>query len=781
MKNRLFLLFLAVLTVSVSVLAVTSKDSIHIFAITDDGQGLSATLSLELVSGTGKIFSSVNPLVGTSTQNAERVAVELAKNYSSEVNKFDYKFEINSTASIVDGPSAGAATSLLTITMLQNRPLPDFVGMTGTIDEAGQVGTVGGVFEKAKEASKIGIKLFIIPKGESKQIVRTDKGVESVNLVEYAPKNWSMKVVEVQTIDEAIKFAFSDPASIDVNEQILQTQFDFVPQAIAYDPQAAPLYPITQRYWTQAKDLVKDAKDSVNKTLLSDQQLVGVMLDSLNESEQVLEKSKALLDQNFLYSSANYSFTAKVNALMVRDIAQNPSILNDNSTIFHTKLVELQKELDLLQVQLSQGVLPDQIDWQIAAEQRLIWAKNNVKDLLTTQTIVVDTGNTAPTDAYAIPLDRLRNYEFAVAWKEVASDLAMQLQSATKQTKLNSSAREFSNQKIVEAENRLPLIDPSQRDDIQRRYDGAKASQLLNWDLASAMDADSVTALINSETQTKDSGLPALEATLNQKISDLEQKLGVSNEPFAWSRLYLDHARYFQQEVAFFNDKNQTAQALEAAKSGVSIVFLAESSFATMQKVYELVGENPKEPFTSATPFGVPNGSQGGTVVPVNEPVNGLLIAAILLIVLSWGVIAFLVLKHKKTDLVPIESSLHSNRRKFLNEGRELDLQLIENKISMADYENKRAELLERFHDIDAKLPALTATGLPGNAAPASKTDAKKTDSKKEQAKKTETKKIDSKKNPEPEQKKSASKTSSDSDEPRKPLVKIGPKGKVSR
>lgn len=759
MKNRFFLLVIAVLLVSVSVLAVISKDSIHIFAVTDDGKGLSATLSLELVPGTGKIYTSVDPLVGTSTQNAERVAVELAKNYSSQVNQFNYQFEITSTASIVDGPSAGAATALLTVTMLQNRPLPDIVGMTGTIDSAGHVGTVGGVFEKAKEASRIGIKLFIIPRGESKQIVRTDKGVESINLVEYAPKNWGMKVVEVDTLDQAIQFAFSDISTIDVSEQIKQTEYDFVPTAIAYDAQTEPLYPITQKYWNDAKTLVAKAKDAINKTVLTDQRLVEVMLDSLNESEKVLEQSKALLDQNFLYSSANFSFTAKVNALMVQDIAENPSILNNDSTVFHTKLVELQKEINELQRQLSQGVLPEQIDWQIASQQRLIWAKNNVQRLLTTQTIVIDTGDGVPSDPYTIQLDRLRDYEFSVAWKEVASDLAMQLQSATKQTTLGPNARDFSNQKLIEAENRLPLLEDAERDDITRRYDGAKASQQINWDLAAGLDADSVTALINAETQIKDQDLTSLETALNQKISFLEERLLASNESYAWARLYLDHSKYFQQEVAFFKDKNQATQALEAAKSGISIANLAQSSFDSMQKVYKLVNENPSEPFSSSTPFGLPN-KNGGVTFP-NQTVsplssNWLLIGAVILIVVSWMVIGFLVLKHKKESSVPVESAMHSNRRKFLSDGRELDLQLIENKITMAAYENKRAELLERFHDVNAGLPAVISTRVP-SVKISPKTDSKKTVDKKDTDKK------------------------SDSSDPKKPILKIGSRGKISR
>ena len=78
------------LAFTASVLAVIESSEMKIFAVTTEGQGLSADLILKTTAGSGKVWSSVVPLVGTTTQNAETVAVNLAKNYSGDVGKHDF-------------------------------------------------------------------------------------------------------------------------------------------------------------------------------------------------------------------------------------------------------------------------------------------------------------------------------------------------------------------------------------------------------------------------------------------------------------------------------------------------------------------------------------------------------------------------------------------------------------------------------------------------------------------------------------------------------------------
>src|SRR3989344_2588270 len=168
-KKLLFpLIFTLILLFSAFAFAVTENGAMKIYAVTTDGEGLVATLHLEIEPGNGTIWN----------------AVKVAKKFYPNTGLHDYKYTIDSSASVVDGPSAGAAMTLLTVSMLLERPVPDYVSITGTIREDGSVGPVGGVFEKAREASKTGTKLFLIPKGEAVQTVKLPEGVKSVNLID---------------------------------------------------------------------------------------------------------------------------------------------------------------------------------------------------------------------------------------------------------------------------------------------------------------------------------------------------------------------------------------------------------------------------------------------------------------------------------------------------------------------------------------------------------------------------------------------------------------------
>jgi uncharacterized protein len=621
--------------------AVLSESSLKIFAVTDDGKGLSADLSLFTEPGTGKVWSSVTPLVGTATQNAERTALELAKKYSNQTSQYDYKFQITSNASIVDGPSAGAATSLLLISALSDRVIPKDVGLTGTISADGSVGAVGGVYEKAMEASRIGIKLFMVPKGEAKQVVKLENGVQSINLVEYAPKNWGMKVVEVSTIDQVRAYAFSDISKIDVNQQIQTTQDDFIPAPIAYSPQAAPLAAITQKYVKESKQLVNDAKTALNTTTLSDHALIDIMLDSMNESERVIERAGTLFDQNFLYSSANFSFLAKVNALLIKDIAQTPSLLNDNSIAFHSRIKDLQSELDGLKPSVDSGLLSENLDWQISAQERLAWARHNVDLLENTQTIIIDDPN-SPQDGsgYDAQLSRLRDYEFAVAWKDVSQDLAQDLGKGRRMSADHGPIDAYIERNLIDAENYLTLLDGADVSDIERRFESAQQEQKDGWILAAATDASAAAALGKADVWSRDKSLADLKTELETRVRELDQNLAASEKPFSWTRIYLDHARYFLQGVNFYLDKNENAAAAEMARSGVAIAYLARSSFESASELYVYYDSLDPMLYDFQSPARlVGPGTGAASATPLS---TYLLVVAVIAIIISWAIIFLL-------------------------------------------------------------------------------------------------------------------------------------------
>lgn len=568
MKRLLTLLILVMLMANC--FAVLEEGKIKVFAVTDNGGALSADLLVGLKNGSGKVWTSVEPLVGTSTQSTEKIAVRVAHDYSSEVDKYDYFFQIESTASLVEGPSAGAAMALIVISALQDKVVPANVALTGTITAEGGVGPVGGVFEKSKEAARIGMRLFMIPPGENKQTVKINNEVVSINLTDYAEKNWGLKVIEVNNIGDVLRYAYSDIDSIDINSSDLNA-VEFVPEPIELDESLYPMKNMTERYITEAEDSIRSAKNALSGTMLNEPALVDALLTNLNESEKTLEKSKILFEQNYLYSAANFSFLAMANANFVKDIAENPALLSRTSTSFNSKVDSLAKELDSFTYDLNQFVPIDFFEWHVASKERFTWAQLKVNQLKNNGEIVITIEDGIDWDR----VSQIMDYEYAVAWLKVSKDFFELTKPSQTGFLPDAGPQDLINSYMANADNGLLTLGEEDSDDILRRVDSARIAQANGWAYSALFDSASALSLVNSTIFSKNKSLEELQSALEEKILFIENRLSESNEDFVWARLYLDHARYYLDSSLFYESQGQTAIALNNAKAGVDLAFLA--------------------------------------------------------------------------------------------------------------------------------------------------------------------------------------------------------------
>ena len=97
----------------------------------------------------------------------------------------------------IDGPSAGVAITLAIISCLTNRPIPQYLAVTGEVSIQGKVKGVGGVFEKIYGARQAGMNKVFIPK-ENEKDIPTD--LEDI------------QIIPVETIQEIIECALEKPA-----------------------------------------------------------------------------------------------------------------------------------------------------------------------------------------------------------------------------------------------------------------------------------------------------------------------------------------------------------------------------------------------------------------------------------------------------------------------------------------------------------------------------------------------------------------------------------------
>lgn len=206
--------------------ATASSSCANIVAVrSDTHSGVIGKVYVELKDGNGDVLINTNPFVEPDTQYSVREAVAIAENFTNvNVSNKDIivSFAINGT--LIGGPSAGAATTVATIAAIEGTQVRQDVAITGTIEEGGYIGQVGGVFDKAVAAEKNGMTLFLVPNGQKKVIYYEQQTEErdifgfTFTRVYYTPKEidlgeymeGTMDVEEVSTIGEAVTYMIAE-------------------------------------------------------------------------------------------------------------------------------------------------------------------------------------------------------------------------------------------------------------------------------------------------------------------------------------------------------------------------------------------------------------------------------------------------------------------------------------------------------------------------------------------------------------------------------------------
>ncbi|MFH1770478.1 MAG: S16 family serine protease [archaeon] len=157
-----------------------------------------ADLLLEVKPGTGRIFIDSFPLTKLDTQISTRFANEIACDFLDEnCNRYDFFYTIRAGATIVGGPSAGAAMAVLTVSVLDDLEMDEETIMTGTINSGGLIGPVAGIDLKVNAAIDEGFTKILLPKWQS-----------TVNISKIEEKGLDEKItiVKVKNLEEALYY-----------------------------------------------------------------------------------------------------------------------------------------------------------------------------------------------------------------------------------------------------------------------------------------------------------------------------------------------------------------------------------------------------------------------------------------------------------------------------------------------------------------------------------------------------------------------------------------------
>ena len=172
-------------------------------------------ISVEVVPGQGRVLVETKPLMSIVFQDAANSAVGVAINKTrANLSKSDVIFSIDAGNHIgeVDGPSAGALMTLLTVAAIEKRPVNQTLTLTGTINEDGSIGAIGGVVAKATAARDSGKTLFLIPlqnqlippPSSGTGTFSTTLPVNPVSAKDYIEKNVGIRVAYINSIDDVL-------------------------------------------------------------------------------------------------------------------------------------------------------------------------------------------------------------------------------------------------------------------------------------------------------------------------------------------------------------------------------------------------------------------------------------------------------------------------------------------------------------------------------------------------------------------------------------------------
>lgn len=188
--------------------------------VTEEGALLN--ISVEIQPGKGRVLVQTTPLMGFAFQDAANTAVFVAEEKTGrKLSSSDIIFSIVAPDETpgVDGPSAGALMTLLAISAIDNgTELNNSITLTGTIDDEGNIGPIGGVLEKAEAAKDGGKTLFLVPRENSELVTYkyvernlggftiTEQEPEIVDAEEYIEGEVGINIEYVDTIDDVLEY-----------------------------------------------------------------------------------------------------------------------------------------------------------------------------------------------------------------------------------------------------------------------------------------------------------------------------------------------------------------------------------------------------------------------------------------------------------------------------------------------------------------------------------------------------------------------------------------------
>jgi len=263
--------------------------------------GILANLTVYALPGSGHVFVQTMPLTEIDTQASARLAKEVScELLNSNCSGLDFFYIVEGDYPMIGGPSAGAAMTACTLSVLLNKTLYNDVAITGTINPDGSIGPVGSVLEKASVLA--GYNKFLIPADSANQLALINGTMVKVDIPSYAQSNLGLNVLTVTDIIEAFKHL---------------SGYEIIFENVSSSEVASDEYSIVMRMM---------AGSLINKSLNFNLTDYPTKLNELvAEGSSLLNDARSYYDNGSYYNSASYA----VRSLIINYYVYN--IINYNN------------------------------------------------------------------------------------------------------------------------------------------------------------------------------------------------------------------------------------------------------------------------------------------------------------------------------------------------------------------------------------------------------------------------------------------------------------------
>lgn len=499
---------------------------LRIPAIDASEGGVLVGVEVSASNGSGVVYTSTSPFTGVETQDSEKTAVAVAAENSVLNNgscDVFFRFVSSGETRWVDGPSGGAAFALLSYSVFEQKDFRKGLTVTGTIENDGSIGAVGGIIPKTRAVLEAGYSVFIVPEQDFSSKIML------LSLME----RWPIKVVEAKDFEELKQLAFSNNS--------ITKEFSFAPREwVEVEALNSGENIFDEAFKGIVRDLIRDSRQRVGSLSASgSQQAFAAYL------ENELDISEKLYEKNFVYSAGNTAFLSGIDAGMVAYGDLGARELETKAR----NAAECVKSVDL-----DSGLNSGNFEWRVGGSVRLNWAEKKLFE-----------ASERGFDSADEQLQGLNDILFADGWCETARKISGLKTEGSEADELE--LEEFAGVYLENADALLSSEDVDDLDFEEARWHLEAASDAFdNGDYgASVFDSAMALSYAKFVKNFNDS------STNEELFSNAEASVDANLSGF-WPRAYQSQAVYYLRKG------NDSGNLIVAAKLGGFAKELDEAS-----------------------------------------------------------------------------------------------------------------------------------------------------------------------------------------------------------